>query len=155
MIQRIQTVYLFLVVIISVIYMTGTIITFTGSSGHPEKATFSGVYAGSGEPASVVEIRLIPLAALSILVPVLALASIILFRNRRIQLRFVFVTLAVTVLLILVAGSSFFYLVRSGATAVVPSARSVIPLISLILIILAVRGIRKDEDLVRSYDRLR
>ena len=155
MIQRIQTLYLFLVVIISVIFMTGNILTYRSDPGQAKIVTFTGVSSITGAAASVREKRMIPLTALSVLVPVFALVSVLLYRRRRIQTRFAIITLLIDILLLMLAPFYYFYLVRSGAKEIMPAIRLIIPMISLILIILAIKGIRRDENLVRSYDRLR
>ncbi len=53
-------------------------------------------------------------------------------------------------------GAYYLYLMKKGESNVmVLNFRIVIPVVNLILLLLASRGIKKDDDLVKSYDRLR
>ena len=44
---------------------------------------------------------------------------------------------------------------KGESNVMVLNFRIVIPVVNLILLLLASRGIKKDDDLVKSYDRLR
>jgi len=88
---------------------------------------------------------------LTILAGVLALATIFLFKNRPLQLKLcylgIFLTLALLTLYGLEIGNAFY----NGTIAL----WSIFYIAVLIFFILAVRGIRKDQKLIRSLDRLR
>jgi hypothetical protein len=69
---------------------------------------------------------------------------------------------------LLVAGASFLYvaltvilllnamgLMGQASESTRYTFRIAIPFVNLILLLMALRGIRKDEDLVKSYDRIR
>jgi hypothetical protein len=45
--------------------------------------------------------------------------------------------------------------IQSHNVSLVPGIKTFIPVVTIILSILAYRGIKKDEALVKSYDRLR
>ena len=152
MIQRIQSVYLFLVIVLSVAFMTGTIYSFTGQSGQLFNVNFYGTRVSDGSLPQVFNLLS---AALALLVPALSLVSIFLFRNRKLQ------SLLVVIAALLSLSLSVLILVKGMGLAgesTVKNAfafRAVLPFINLILLLLALRGIKKDEELVRSYDRLR
>lgn len=149
MIQRIQTLYLLVVVIL------GTLLCF-----------FSPVYfmmTGTTEyPLNIME--KLPMAIMTIASPVLALLSIFLFKHRLLQVRInimnVIMCLGFYALLALYTA----YVVKGyepvgdlkllGADWYVTLWAS-IPLINLILLMMATRRILKDEALVRAADRLR
>jgi peptidoglycan/LPS O-acetylase OafA/YrhL len=87
---------------------------------------------------------------LTVLAGGLAFATVFLFKNRKMQLRFcflgIFITLALLALYILEINN--FY---SGNIAL----WAIFYVAILIFLILAVRGIRRDQKLIRSLDRLR
>lgn len=103
-----------------------------------------------------------PLAILLVLVIVLNIVSILLFRKRMRQLRLtVFSTLLLAGYLLAFAFCTWLY-TGKVETAFAPEEVTVsfgiavaYPIVSIILNCLAISGIRKDEALVRSLDRLR
>ena len=52
-------------------------------------------------------------------------------------------------------GAHYLYLMKRERVMLWYLIRIVIPVVNLILLLLASRGIKKDDDLVKSYDRLR
>lgn len=161
MIQRLQTVYLALVIILSFVglisnigeyFVEGSLVaTFSNFAFHTDGAFKSLESAGP-----------YCLGILLIIVIFLSTMSIMLFRKRMRQLR---LTIISTILLVgYVATYVFFAWLYQGKLELVqPSANiafhlpfiGVFPVLSIILNILAIHGIRKDEALVRSLDRLR
>ncbi len=86
---------------------------------------------------------------------VLSLIGIISFKNR--QLQFVLGRLNIILNLILLGLFVYQSLNLSGETPVV-SEKGIgmfLPIISIVLLVLANKAIKKDEDLVKSVDRLR
>jgi hypothetical protein len=99
--------------------------------------------------------KLFPLSALMILIPLLSLITIFLFKNRSLQISLVRVLTGLVLCLLL---ASVFYSVKTiteYSASIEPGAKMVLPLLLLILVLLAYRGIKKDDELVKSYDRLR
>ncbi|AZQ43716.1 DUF4293 domain-containing protein [Nonlabens ponticola] len=85
---------------------------------------------------------------------VLAFIAIFLYRNRQLQT----VVNRLNILLNLILLGVFLYraLTMSGETAVSEKGIGMfIPILSIVLLVLANRAIRKDEQLVKSVDRLR
>jgi glucan phosphoethanolaminetransferase (alkaline phosphatase superfamily) len=110
-------------------------------------------FTGSDAPQRGGDIWLIFL--LAVLVPLLSLAVIFLYKKRNIQ-----ILLAKILIFLIIAftGASLVYswLIISKYDAAFDSwYKLFIPVIQLILSILAYRGVKKDDDLVKSYDRLR
>jgi hypothetical protein len=98
-----------------------------------------------------------PLLVLVILSLILTLTAIFLYKNRKTQLLLVNVAFLLHIVLI---GLIFLYYVGHFEVAfkvAQPSYQAGIflPIVSLLLLILASRAIRKDEALVKSADRLR
>ncbi|WP_090751557.1 DUF4293 domain-containing protein [Nonlabens sp. Hel1_33_55] len=84
----------------------------------------------------------------------LSIIAIFLYRNRKLQT----VINRLNILLNLILLGVFVYraLTMSGATAVAEKGIGMfIPILSIVLLVLANRAIRKDEQLVKSVDRLR
>lgn len=150
MIQRIQTLYLLLVVIL------GTLLCF-----------FSPVQFLMPDATEYISLQAFdkwPLAVMSIAVPLLALVTIFLFKRRLLQARLnimnvilclgYYAMLALYVAFILkgyelldtttLAGADWYFNVWAA-----------IPLVNVVLIMMATRRILKDEALVRAADRLR
>ena len=86
---------------------------------------------------------------------ILALITIFLFKNRKLQ----FVLNRLNILLNLILLGIFVYRILnlSGGTEIVSEKGIgvILPIISIVLLVLANRAIKKDEDLVKSVDRLR
>jgi hypothetical protein len=144
-----------LTIFLSFLFLRGANLNFIDNSGSEIKVTFTGIFQNStGQGLELIE-KLLPLSVLIILIPVLSFITIFLFKNRKIQL-----WLALS-LIILICGFivvSFYYswLIKTEYGAeIVPGFKMVIPVLILIFAILAYRGIRKDDNLVKSYDRLR
>lgn len=136
MLQRIQTIYLFIAALIS-----GVLIFFVSLWSNE-----------TGEPVYVEEV----LIALGMFLgsALLSLITIFLFKNRKLQ----FVLGRINILL------NFFLLgVFVYWTLIVPGEMQIsekgigmfIPVLSIVFLVLANKAIKKDEDLVKSVDRLR
>lgn len=166
MIQRIQTVYLALVLIFSFVGLISTIGEWT--VGNTAVAHFSNFTFGAERQFKALDATSGPwcLGILLILVIFLSGMSIMLFRKRMRQLR---LTILSTILLVgyVATYAVFVYyyqlnleqLVAEEAGGITPTFHlkliSTFPALSIILNCLAIQGIRKDEALVRSLDRIR
>ncbi len=135
MLQRIQTVYLLLAVLIS------GVLPF-----------FVSVYTENGEAVTVLT-NTMYLIAFEI-VAVLALVAIFLFKNRKNQ--FVLNRLNIIFNLILLGVFVYRSLTLSGESEISEKGIGMfLPIISIVFLVLANKAIKKDEDLVKSVDRLR
>lgn len=171
MIQRIQTVYLALVLIFSFAGLISTIGEWTVADA--AVAHFSNFTFGAEGAFKAMDDLGGPwcLGVILILVMLLSTLSIMLFRKRMRQLR---LTIISTILLVgyVAAYAVFAYYYQlnldlhamtayeTGAEGCIsPTFHlkfvSVFPVLSIILNCLAIQGIRKDEALVRSLDRIR
>jgi glucan phosphoethanolaminetransferase (alkaline phosphatase superfamily) len=150
MIQRIQTVYLSLTTLISVLFLNGGFINFSDDSGTVINFTLNGI-SGVSEP----HLQTLPVTLLIIIIPVLSLITIFLFKNRRLQLILCKTLLALISAFVLLLVFYSYIVISRYNTELVPGVKMAIPVIQFILSYLAYRGIKKDDDLVKSYDRLR
>ncbi|WP_439127544.1 DUF4293 domain-containing protein [Polaribacter sp.] len=85
---------------------------------------------------------------------ILAFVAIFLFKNRKLQ--FVIGRLAILVNLILLGLLIYVSLTLPGEVSISEKGIGMfIPIVAILLIVLANKAIKKDEDLVKSVDRLR
>lgn len=137
MIQRIQTVYLFIA------FVLGTLMCFFPVA-HVAEYT---VGFGSFMPYSV----------LCILIPLISLVTIFIYKKRILQIRFTSfnIILMVFQLLLIVLCIYLLYKNNDADASIKISWPIVILPINMILSYLAIREIGKDEALVHSMERLR
>ncbi len=139
MIQRVQSIYLFLASIsAALLFLLDMWIIEVDS----EKVIYSVYY----------NMPLMILACLMILMPFIAL---FLYKNRKQQIRFCQFTITLAALFIGVAVYVHSFSLAATAAIHTYGFGIVIPFFVILFIYLAMRSIRKDEKLVRSMDRLR
>ena len=150
MIQRIQSLYLLAVTIAAVVMMSAPI----GHFVTPSKQIFEmGTLLIADAAGNPVNYEPWPLFVLLQAVAILSLVTIFLFKNRLLQIR---LTVISTVLLLVYCLAAFTYVFTlKGESVFVPAWTVCLPPIGIILNWMAIRGIRKDDNLVKSYDRLR
>ena len=139
MIQRIQSIYLF---IVSALGITQCFFPFATVEGMSLGMNNCYIYAG--------------LAAIA---PIISLVSIFMFKKRILQMRLNSFNIILMLFQIISMVAYFFYF-KSNTVAedVLPThilLPFALPIINIILTYLAIRAIGKDEALVRSLDRLR
>ena len=152
MIQRIQTLYLLLVVILGIVLCFMPVLQLVT----PEEAATLQIWELSAFGFHAVPLQgLWGLTVATVLIPLLALVDIFLYKRRILQARLnIF-----TVMLCLGYYGVLAIYVWLAKTALgvdwhlIPWAS--IPLISMILTLMATRAILKDEALVRAADRIR
>lgn len=150
MIQRIQTIYLFLVVVL------GTLLCF-----------FSPIQFLMPDGVEYITLSVWekwPMAVISIAIPLLALVTIFLFKHRLLQARLNIMNVILCI--------GYYALVALYAAFVIKGYEplngqllagaewylnvwAAFPLVNIILLMMATRRILKDEALVRAADRLR
>lgn len=155
MIQRLQSLYLLLTTLLSLLFLNGSILSFINKSGSVLKLTFSNILKlTQGQPAELVE-KLLPLSAIIILVPLVSLITIFLFKNRKLQMRMTIFLIALTIILILALVHVSMSIIAKFDASIVFGYKMILPVLLLLFAFLAYRGIKKDDQLVKSYDRLR
>ncbi|WP_439130416.1 DUF4293 domain-containing protein [Polaribacter sp.] len=143
MIQRIQTVYLFLASIVS----GGLIFVFNLWNTVKEKIFVVNLFS-----KEVFTLKVIPF--MFIISAILSIVSIFLFKNRKLQ--FVIGRIIILINLFLLGLLIYLSLNVSGETMVSEKGIGMfLPIVVILLIVLANKAIKKDEDLVKSVDRLR
>lgn len=155
MIQRIQTLYLLLVVVLT------TVTFFSPVAGlqHAEQAaiyemSYRGLFEMNVSGNNMLANTWM-LTALMALIPLLSFITIILFKKRMLQIRLIIFNI---VLMAGFYGLMFIYLWQFGKSLEaslyleIPAA---FPLVGIILSIMAIRAIGKDEALIKSLNRIR
>lgn len=150
MIQRIQTVYLF------VAFIFIGLLFFIPFASLISNVVYSFSLAGVTSLNSE-EVIQQPywLTALGAATALLVFIIIFLYKNRKLQMKLT----VISILLSLALNAAMYYLTDSSSTQLTAQVRYtaafIFPVISSILLILAYRGIRKDENLIKSLDRIR
>ncbi len=162
MIQRLQSVFLFLVAVLGILTFLFPIATYLSDVAY-YKFFVCSVRDYSRQPFGDVATQGIQfskaftttLAVLQLIISGLAIFTIFKFRNRILQIRIIYLNIFINVLLV---GGIFYYsTILEKQTNIVPEygAGGIFPLLSIVLLFLANLFIQKDEKLVRSADRLR
>ncbi|KOY51114.1 DUF4293 domain-containing protein [Polaribacter dokdonensis] len=143
MIQRIQSIYLFLASIVS----GGLIFVFNLWNTIKEKIFVVDLFS-----REAITVKVIPFMFLAS--AILSLVAIFLFKNRKLQ--FVIGRIIILINLFLLGLLIYLSLNLSGETNVSEKGIGMfLPILVVLLIVLANKAIKKDEDLVKSVDRLR
>lgn len=140
MIQRKQTLWLLLSAVCAALtlkfpFFNGTVLTGTNGVEGAELTATDNIF----------------LLVLAIATAVVALITIFLFKNRKLQLKLSFVGLLLSVAF---AALNFYY-IQNFAPGGRLSLTSLFTFFAVIGFLLALQGIRSDEKLVRSLNRLR
>lgn len=155
MIQRIQTLYLILTALLPGIFLKGSFLKFINKSGEAYSLGFFGVektFAGAGEETMN---ETLPLSVVLGLISLLSIVCIFLYRNRKLQLKFSLSVILLALLLIAAVAWYGYLIVTEYQAYIQPGINMIFPLLILFFAVMAHRSIKKDENLVRSYDRLR
>lgn len=137
---------------LTILMLTGPIADFSTSDGLLS-LKHSGIFDQDGEK---LVLQTWPLTLFFALVSGLAFLNIFSYKNRVRQMRLCIFLMLISVGMV---GIMFYYtwVARTTfeSTQTLYQWRFVIPLIVIVLLYLAFRGIRKDELLVKAYDRIR
>ena len=145
MIQRIQTLYLLLVVVLGTLLCVFSPVQFL----LPEATEYVSLHAMDKWP----------MAVMTMAVPVLALVTIFLFKRRTLQIRLCAVEMVLLLGVLILYGLYYWFTIKSFENFTLDHLQfgwaAPMPVVALILTYLASRAIFKDEMLVRSLDRIR
>jgi hypothetical protein len=155
MIQRIQSLYLLLTSLLSILFLSGSFLTFLNNSGTEITVNFRGIWQSAGGGNVTLLGHQIVLSVLIILISLISLTAIFFYKYRKFQIKLTIAVIFFAVASIVVIGFYSLSIIRKYNVDIIPGVKMSIPLLILIFGILAYRGIKKDEKLVKSYDRLR
>jgi lipopolysaccharide export LptBFGC system permease protein LptF len=152
MIQRVQSVWLFLASLTIFLLLLLPIVS-NQINGSEFWIMVTGLYQKTNETAIKVE-SFRPLYISAAAVALICFVSIFAFRNRTVQKRII---MAVMVLIVFLSYWIFNYAqkIPGGIDSASYGIGAFLPVIAVLFCALALRGIRKDEQLLKSADRLR
>lgn len=157
MIQRKQTIYLLLSIIAMILTAVFPIAKFYGDFYYVLKIFSFSAFPETLETSLNFSFNL-PMTALWIAIVALNVLTIFIYKKRTTQIKLVNVSLAF--LIALIALIFFYYapVIEKNFNVNVEYAKNIgiyMPIISFVCMLLANRGIKKDEELVKSLDRIR
>ena len=155
MIQRVQSFYLSLTILLSLLFLKGGNLNFTDKAGSVIKVAFNGIFRNSGGQAFEFIERCRPLSAVILLIPVISFITILLFKNRKIQLWFALSGIILAAGFVLLSVYYTYIISLNYGAQIVQGYKMLIQIVLVIFNCLAYIGIKKDDNLVKSYDRLR
>ncbi len=156
MLQRIQSVLLAIVVVLGVVFSFIPVLEFSGYESTYLMNAYKTIKILTGEVVA----KNMGVGVLQGLVILISVIVIFLFKNRGLQMKLA----KLNILLLALQIAAIVFYSDTARTAIGANAGDVIvsykfgciiPVISLILTYLAIRFIKKDDELVRSADRLR
>jgi hypothetical protein len=155
MIQRVQTVYLFLAAVFSGLMFFFPFIEMVDSNQYLLQFNYNGVFRLEPDGNVLLQAAL-PVTIIISTTLVLSLLAIFLYKKRVIQMR-----LCIYNILLLLGSMGLIYYYYSQIADKLSIGEHafrlafIFPLVAAILNFLAFRSIRRDEKLVKSYDRIR
>ena len=152
MLQRIQSVYLLAVLILSCVMLFLPWASYTGNYVSYE---FGCMGLCIYKDTLVTVLNSWALTAVAAIVPILALISIFLYKKRILQIRFCIFNLLLMASFYALFAVYFYIISQQGMKLNQLFISLVFPLINMIFTYLAIRAIKKDEELLRSMSRLR
>lgn len=155
MIQRIQSLYLLLILLFSVILLSSNILTLSDAGNDIIQLRFKDITGTGSNINELTRLYLNIFIILDIILAVLSLVSVFLYGNRKLQGKMVLAAIVIAVLLIVIQLLMVINLLGNGEYRLIPGPGIILPLLMVILAVLARRGIQRDERLVSSYERLR
>lgn len=152
MIQRIQTIWLFLTTLVILLLLLIPIVT-SQANGTDYWVVATGLYQKTKSGTSKLQ-SFLPLIISTIATAFISLVNIFNYTNRRLQKKLCLVNIAI------ILGLSFWIFqaaekIPGGIDHASYNLGAFFPLLAIIFLFLALRGINHDEKLVRSADRLR
>lgn len=157
MIQRIQSIYMLLSVVACVVCLASPIAHFSSEIVPAGDLYNLWLSVENGSTGDVVRL-LTPWVAEFVLLAVVAtftLLNIFIYSKRHLQMKTLIYCMVVLVGYYIVGGIFVWRLCQENGFAVRPTVFAALPFVSLILDYLAFSAVRKDENLVKSLDRLR
>ena len=151
MIQRIQTLYLLVTIVLTALVIGFPIMDIMSFENVFYTVTVLGVYVDKSMEYSVW-----PLLVLCIVNILIALAAITQFKKRILQMRLATFNVLLTVgFYAMLIGYYWILKERFSANEITFNWTLILPAINIILTYLSIRSIGRDEALVRATDRLR
>jgi uncharacterized membrane protein len=157
MIQRIQTIWLLLATVVILGLFMFPYLNYIDLVGLGKKLFVTGEYSAVNNE-SVKQSNFILQTIATIVVALVPLATIFQFKNRKLQIKLIFVSIALIALLgiwmYITSNNTLELISQSFGANNIGVGFFLLP-ISIIFLAMALGGIRNDEKLIKSADRLR
>lgn len=156
MIQRIQTLYLFIASLVLALMFLFPVAGYYGEM-HTFMFYVQGVKNMVPDAGEIFHSYFtLPILFFMVSIIIIAFTSIFLFKNRIKQLRLIKLNIFLNIILIIGIFIIYSRMIQSAIKVTeVFKTSAFFPVISLIFFVLAYRAVKRDEKLVRSADRLR
>jgi len=155
MIQRIQTVFLFVAFIAAILIFFFPLATYLSELQYVKFYLYQLVDMVPGTEPLYSKFFNLPFIIITLIILVLIMVTVFKYKKRLLQIKLVNFGILLNIVMIVLM---FFYTDKISKDIAVTTKYeigSIFPLISLIFMVLALRSIRKDEKMVRAADRLR
>ena len=151
MLQRIQTIYLILALVLTVVCLAMPVGIFDNSTTMEGTTTLLNLWKNT--PVGV-DYSVWPLFAVLLPTCPICVFAIFAYKSRKMQMKLCLFN--VLLILVWIGLLVFFAYVQPGnESAFHPSAYAFFPVVALVLYLLARKGIKHDEKLIRDMDRIR
>ncbi len=150
MLQRIQSLYLAIVVLLEILVSQFNLIKFTKDGENFELSVF-GLFNSDGATTHEDQKQLV----LVVLAVVMSILSIAMFKNRTMQIKVVNFTKLIILTQAAFVVLSLYFMNQNFATNMYPGFSAYFIVVASILVLKASKAIKKDEELVKSVDRIR
>ncbi|MGD2034439.1 MAG: DUF4293 domain-containing protein [Bacteroidales bacterium] len=154
MIQRIQSLFLLVAFVLSVIFAVHPISTMMLNEKIVAEYLTYGLFSAE-EPVRMMY-NTFPVIILAVVTALLSLITILIFKKRTLQMRLCVYNILLTLGLV-ISMAVYYFLIKKNFIVLSHafSYTAIIPFLNIILIFQAFRGIRRDDLLLKSYNRLR
>ena len=154
MIQRIQSLFLLAATVFSIIFIFHPLSDLIIAGEIEAEFLASGLKTVGESPEMLY--NTFPIIILAVVTTVLTIFTIFIYKNRTLQMRICVYNILLTVGLV-VAIIIYYYLIRNNfkLSSHAFSYSVLLPFVNVILLFQAFRGIRRDDLLLKSYNRLR
>lgn len=153
MIQRRQTLYLLIVTALSALMLALPLGRFLNADSEYVLTAFGVNVAGHPEMDGFINTWY--MGVLIVMATVLPFVTIFLFKKRMLQMRLCFMEIVFLLGVQIFVGYYFYHMSQSVEGPTSFAIGDIFPLIGMIFTWLAIRGITKDEMLIRSMNRIR
>lgn len=155
MIQRIQTLFLSIALALLVLMLVFPLAQFVDVNHISYKLVYNGLFQITEKSVVLVQFSYI-ISVFIVAAILLLLSAIFLFKKRVLQIRICWFSILVLAVIATTEYILYNSIVGKGQfNSHALSLTAIMPVLSVILTYLAIRAIKKDDDLVKSVDRLR
>jgi hypothetical protein len=154
MIQRIQTIYLFVAALLMFSLFFLPFVEIIDASHQYYLYNLHGIYEGMGETAKMIE-SVLPLRFLVFVTASLSFFIIFLYKRRILQIRLCIFNIILHLGFYALFYFYLHYTSREMEAETFYKLPVVFPAVAIVFLYMAIRNIGKDEVIVRSYNRIR